>query len=425
MGDRVIVVGSGAREHALAWSLSRSPLVDSVVSAPGNPGTERFGRNAPVDVLDIEGLTQLALDTRADLVMVGPEAPLAAGLADALRARDLLVCGPSQAAARIESSKSWAKEIMNQAGVPTARATVAASLDDISDALAAHVAPVVIKADGLAAGKGVVIAETLDRAAQVCREMLDGTLLGSTAGSVLIEEFLTGQEVSLLALTDGNHLISLLPACDYKRAHDQDEGPNTGGMGAYAPVPGIDSNAIAAIEQTILRPSIDAMAASGALMNGVLYAGLMMTSDGPKVLEFNARFGDPETQVILPLLESDLYPLLRATAAGDLASQPPLRWSNHKAVGVVMASGGYPGSYRTEHPIDDQGPLPGTEVFFAGVKRGQDGSLLTGGGRVLTAVGVGDTWEAATERAYARAGCITFQDGFHRTDIARRTLASG
>ncbi|MCC6946104.1 MAG: phosphoribosylamine--glycine ligase, partial [Thermomicrobiales bacterium] len=354
-------------EHALAWSLSRSPLVESVISAPGNPGTERFGENAPVDVLDIEGLTQLALDTKADLVMVGPEAPLAAGLADALRARDLLVCGPSQAAARIESSKSWAKEIMNRAGVPTARATVAASPDDIGDALAEHVAPVVIKADGLAAGKGVVIAETLDRAAEVCREMLDGTLLGSTTGSVLIEEFLTGREVSLLALTDGNHLVSLLPACDYKRAHDQDEGPNTGGMGAYAPVPDIDSDAIAAIERTILRPVIDAMGASGAPMNGVLYTGLMMTSDGPKVLEFNARFGDPETQVILPLLESDLYPLLRATAAGDLASQPPPVWSNRKSVGVVMASGGYPGSYRTGHPIADRGPLPDTEVFFAGV----------------------------------------------------------
>ncbi len=422
MGDRVIVVGSGAREHALTWSLSRSPRIGSIVTVPGNPGTAQFGENVSIGVLDIEGITSLATSRRADLVVVGPEAPLAAGLADALRQQQIPVMGPSRSAARIESSKAWAKDLMERAGVPTARATICADPASIRSALSGFNPPVVIKADGLAAGKGVVIAESRDDAAGICRQMFDGTLLGEPCGRLLIEEYLEGTEVSVLALTDGSHVIPLLPACDYKRAYDADEGPNTGGMGAYSPVPDIDGEVIREVTATILQPVVDAMAAEGAPMQGVLYAGLMMTADGPKVLEFNARFGDPETQVILPLLESDLYPLLRATSCGDLAGQSPPVWSDRKAVGVVLASGGYPGPYSSGQTIENEGPLPDSEVFFAGVRFAEDGTLLTSGGRVLTAVGMGATWEAAARTAYARARRISFAGRFCRSDIARRVI---
>ncbi len=424
MGDRVFVVGSGAREHALIWKLAQSPLVESLATAPGNPGTAAFGNNIPLDVLDVEGIVDAAQEWRSDLVVVGPEAPLAAGLGDALRAVGIAVFGPNRNAARIESSKSWAKGLMVSAGVPTARAVTIGDGDDIRSRLSEFDVPVVIKADGLAAGKGVVIASSLDEAETACRDMLSGALLGSPAGSLLIEEFLTGQEVSLLALTDGQSLVPLLPACDYKRAYDNDQGPNTGGMGGYAPPPALDRAMLETIESRILRPVVDAMSAAGSPMQGVLYAGLIITADGPKIIEFNCRFGDPETQIVLPLLESDLYPLLRATAKGELHKQPPPIWSTGSAVGVVMASGGYPGVYPTGIPIDDSGPIASTEVFLAGAKSGADGVLLTSGGRVLTCVGTGSTIAEARDRAYKRVAQIQFSGAEFRTDIARRELES-
>ncbi len=423
MGDRIIVVGSGAREHALTWKLAQSPLVGEIISMPGNPGTARFGTNLPIGVLDVEGIAAAAVERRADLVVVGPEAPLAAGLADALREQGVAVCGPSQEATRIESSKSWAKQLMQSAGIPTARSTIVKTAQEVGQALTEFARPVVIKADGLAAGKGVVIVDSDADASEVCNAMLSGSLLGEPAGSLVIEECLRGQEVSVLALTDGQTVVPLLPACDYKPAFDDDRGPNTGGMGAYAPEPLIDPATLQQITDVILEPAVRAMANAGCPMRGVLYAGLMMTDCGPMVLEFNARFGDPETQVILPLLESDLYPLLQATATGSLESVAAPDWSMQKAVGVVLASGGYPDAYETGMPIADGGQIEASEVFYAGVKATDDGHLATAGGRVLTAVGLGTTWEEAAGRAYERAGRISFAGMQFRSDIARREFA--
>ncbi|MGE3799364.1 MAG: phosphoribosylamine--glycine ligase [Thermomicrobiales bacterium] len=422
MGDRVIVVGNGAREHALVWKLAQSPQVETIVSVPGNPGTAAFGDTVALDVLDSAGITALSVEQRADLVVVGPEAPLAAGLADELRSAGIAVCGPSRSAARIESSKSWAKALMVGAGVPTARAETVAEIAAIENTLAQFALPVVIKADGLAAGKGVVVAQTREEAASVCRDMLAGTMLGKPAGSIVIEQFLTGQEVSLLAITDGHTIVPLLPACDYKRAQDNDLGPNTGGMGGYAPPPFVDVSMMETIRKTILEPVVNAMDRAGSPMQGVLYAGLMITDEGPQVIEFNARFGDPETQIILPLLASDLYPLLRATDSRELASVSSPLWADAVAVGVVLASGGYPGAYQTGLPIHDDGPIDSTEVFFAGVTSGPEGDVRTSGGRVLTAVGIGASFAEATSLAYERAQRISFPGMAYRHDIARREL---
>jgi phosphoribosylamine--glycine ligase len=423
MGNRVMVVGSGAREHALAWKLTQSGEVDGLIAAPGNPGTALVGENVAVGALDVEGLVGLATERKVDLVVVGPEAPLAAGLADALLARGIAVVGPTRAAARIESSKAWAKELMIRAGVPSARAREISHESGIARALDEFPLPVVVKADGLAAGKGVIIAGTLGEAEEACRGLLSGALLGEPAGRVLIEEFLEGQEVSVFALIDGEHVLPLLPACDYKRVFDDDRGPNTGGMGAYSPVPWLDAMAMRRIEETILRPTVDAMREEGNPMQGILFAGLIMTAEGPMVLEFNARFGDPEAQVILPLLKSDLFPLLQATANGTLDTVPAPVWSIGAAVGVVLASGGYPGDYRTGLPIAGDAPVPYTEVFHAGTARNASGELVTSGGRVMTVVGMGETFSVAAERAYARAETIAFEGKQQRGDIARREIA--
>lgn len=422
MGDHVIVVGSGAREHALVWKLAQSPLIETIATMPGNPGTAQFGDNIPVEVLDVDAIVRAAQARRADLVVVGPEAPLAAGLADALRAAGIAVFGPNRNAARIESSKAWAKDLMVSAGVLTARAVVLSPGDDIHAALTRFEMPVVVKADGLAAGKGVVVTSSAYEAETVIRDMFSGALLGSPAEQLLIEEFLSGQEVSLLVLTDGTSLMPLLPACDYKRAYDDDGGPNTGGMGGYAPPPVVDQEMLDTIERHILRPVVEAMSAAGSPMQGVLYAGLIITAGGPKVIEFNCRFGDPETQIVLPLLESDLYPLLRAAATGALHNESAPKWFSGSSVGVVMASGGYPGTYRTGVPISDSGPSESTCVFFAGVTNGSEGELLTSGGRVLTCVGTGETIAIARDRAYARVDQIAFAGAEFRTDIARREL---
>jgi len=421
MGKAVIVVGSGAREHALAWKLAQSPLVESIICAPGNPGTASLAENVAIGVLDLDRMVTLAESRAADLVVIGPEAPLAAGLADRLADRGIAVCGPSQNAARIESSKSWAKSIMDGAGVPTARSILVTDTTTLAEAIGQFSFPLVIKADGLTAGKGVIIAGRRQEALDAGAGLLSGSLLGLRSASVVVEEFLVGNEVSMLALTDGATTVPLLPACDYKRAFDGDQGPNTGGMGAFSPASEITPQLAYEIQRDILEPTVNAMRDAGAPMKGILYAGLMMTGDGPKVLEFNARFGDPEAEVLLPLLESDLFELLMATADGTLSSIEAPRWSNAKAVCVVLASGGYPGSYPTGIPISGTGyDTIDSLVFHAGTTRDEAGQLLTNGGRVLAVVGLGDTFEAASARAYARADQITFDGKQFRTDIAAR-----
>lgn len=422
---RVLVVGSGAREHALLWKLAQSPRVGALLCAPGNAGTAELAENIPARSTDIEAVVQAATEQRADLVVVGPEEPLARGLVDCLEEAGIQAFGPTRAAARIESSKSWAKEVMTGAGVPTARAAVARTLEEALTALGGFSLPVVIKADGLAAGKGVVIIGDRDEAFHVLTAFLEDRALGEAAATVVIEEFLRGQEVSVLALTDGTTTVPLVPACDYKRAYDRDRGPNTGGMGAYAPPPAVDAELMTRIQTEILEPTVRAMADRGTPMRGVLYAGLMLTDDGPKVLEFNARFGDPETQVILPLLDADLAELLAAVAGGTLADVPPIPAPDRAAVGVVLASGGYPAPYRTNLPIDGLEAVPDDLlVFHAGTRRDDAGRVVTAGGRVLTVVGLGDNLAAARDRAYAGVAAISFEDGHHRRDIAARELVA-
>ncbi len=417
---RVLVVGSGGREHALAWKLAQSQKVTAIYCAPGNAGTTAVAKNLPVAVLDIPGLTKAAVEQAIDLVVVGPEAPLALGLADSLREEGIAVFGPSQAAARIETSKSWAKAIMAAAGVPTARSVTVEDVDAAYAALGDFAEPLVIKADGLAAGKGVVVAETRETARQAIDSMMIEESLGEAGASIVIEEFLLGTEVSLFALTDGNSIRMLLPSCDYKRACDDDQGPNTGGMGAYAPAPFVDSKTMEQFEYDILRPTITAMDAAGSPMNGVLYAGLMMTATGPMVVEFNCRFGDPETEVVLPLMTSDLADLLHATATGNLDNAAPITWSDDVATGVVMASGGYPGHYVNGMAISGLESASQQALVFHAGTRFESEKVVTAGGRVLVVVGQGSDFDASRTRAYAGVDQIAFADAIYRTDIAAR-----
>lgn len=425
---RVLVIGSGAREHALCWALSRSPRLSALFCAPGNGGTAAVAENVALDPADAAGCAEWAERHGIELTVVGPEDPLAAGLADTFTARGLRVFGPSAAAARIESSKSWAKELMLRAGVPTARARRCGSRAEAEaylEELEARVGtyPVVIKADGLAAGKGVVVAGDAGQARAALDDFMVAGQLGAAGSTVLIEEFLRGTEMSLFALTDGEVVVPLVPACDYKRLGDGDTGPNTGGMGAYAP-PGFATAALLAqVEREVLRPTVAAMAREGCPFRGLLYAGLMVTDEGPKVVEFNCRFGDPETQVVLPLLESDLVELLLAVAEGRLGSVALPRWRPGAGVGVVAAAAGYPGAYAKGLPITGLETLdPDVLVFHAGTKRDADGRLVTAGGRVLTVVALGATLADARGRVYANMPRVRFEGVQWRSDIAAREV---
>ncbi len=393
-------MGSGGREHALAWAVARSPLLSELHAAPGNPGIASLGRCHPVRAEDGEGLLALCTTLEIDLVVVGPEAPLVAGVADQLRHAGLAVFGPSEAAARIEGSKTFAKEVMQAANVPTAQSLPVAQ------------APCVIKADGLAAGKGVFVCRTQGE--------LDAGLRRAAAlgGRTVIEELLEGEEVSLLAVTDGHSLLPLAPAQDFKRAHDGDSGPNTGGMGSYSPVPRLGDADVDELVETVHRPVIEELAARGTPFVGCLYAGLMLTDDGPRVLEFNCRFGDPETQSILPRLESDLLQALVAAASGDLEGVE-LETGPQTAVTVVLAGGGYPEQSDIGTPIDgvDEAEAEGALVFHAGTAL-YDGRLVSNGGRVLNVTATGVTVAAAREAAYAAVARISFPGAFYRSDIA-------
>ncbi|MEA2272111.1 MAG: phosphoribosylamine---glycine ligase [Solirubrobacteraceae bacterium] len=409
---RVLVVGSGGREHALVRALGRSPTVTEVICAPGNAGIAADARVVAVAADDVHAVVRVAQAERPDLVVVGPEAPLVGGLVDALGAVGLPAFGPTADAARLEGSKAYAKEVMEDAGVPTGGWTRATDFDAALAAIERY--PVVIKADGLAAGKGVVIATDEEAATAALEDLLVERRFGTE--SVVVEEYLEGEELSLLALCDGERAVPLAPARDYKRIFDGDEGPNTGGMGAFSPVAGIDVDEICA---SVHQPVVDLLRAQGAPFHGVLYAGLMLTAAGPKVLEFNVRFGDPETQAVLPRLEDDLAELMaRAVRRGGLAGVEPA-WRPECAVTIVMASAGYPESSSTGDEITGLENVPaGVEVTHAGTARTTDGRLVTAGGRVLNITALGADPAAAREAAYAAASVIDFPGKQMRSDVA-------
>lgn len=404
---RVLVLGNGAREHALCLALAHDPSVTALICAPGNAGTAAVAEQRGVDATDPAAVASLAQDVAADLVVVGPEAPLVAGVADAVRAAGIACFGPSQAAARLEGSKAFAKDVMAAAGVPTARARVCVTAEQVAAALDELGAPYVVKDDGLAAGKGVVVTD--DRAAALAH--------AAVCGSVVVEEYLDGPEVSLFCVTDGVTVVPLVPAQDFKRIGDGDTGPNTGGMGAYAPLPWLPDALTDDIVRTVAHPTIEEMARRGTPFAGLLYIGLAITRDGPRVIEFNARFGDPETQVVLALLATPLAGLLAAAATGRLAAHEPLNWYDGSAVTVVLASANYPDTPRTGDV------LTGAEqsgVIHAGTRRRDDGAIVSAGGRVLSATASAPTLVEARQRAYDLLATIDLPGGQYRTDIALR-----
>ncbi|WP_172382955.1 phosphoribosylamine--glycine ligase [Streptomyces sp. MNP-20] len=411
---KVLVIGSGAREHALCRSLSLDPAVTALHCAPGNAGIAEAAELHPVDALDGAAVAGLARELGADLVVVGPEAPLVAGVADAVRDAGIPCFGPSKEAALLEGSKAFAKDVMAGAGVPTARSYVCTTAAEVDEALDAFGAPYVVKDDGLAAGKGVVVTGDIEQAREHAR----------ACGRVVIEEFLDGPEVSLFAVTDGETVVPLRPAQDFKRALDGDEGPNTGGMGAYSPLPWADPKLVDEVLDTVLRPTVDELRRRGTPFAGLLYAGLAITSRGVRVIEFNARFGDPETQVVLARLETPLAGVLLAAANGTLADLPPLRWSDDAAVTVVIASHNYPDTPRTGDPIVGLDAVaahdaPHAYVLHAGTRREGD-AVVSAGGRVLSVTATGADLTQARERAYTAVSRISLDGSQHRTDIAER-----
>jgi phosphoribosylamine--glycine ligase len=418
---RTLVLGSGGRESALAWALNGSSSVDEVVVAPGNGGIASFATIVDVDPIDAAQVLELASELEPDLVVIGPEAPLVAGVGDALRNGGFTVFGPDAAAARLEGSKSYAKRLMKQAGIKTARAETFDSLPEAIGFLDRLGPPYVVKADGLAAGKGVVVTEDRDEAVVALEERIVGGTFGDAGRRVLIEEFLDGEEASLIALTDGKAIVACEPAQDYKRVYDGDEGPNTGGMGSYSPVPACPPALVDQITAEVIEPVLRATAAEGAPFIGAIYAGLALTSDGPTVMEFNARFGDPETQALIPRLRSDFGEVAFACSVGELAGTK-LEWSPQCCVSVVVASGGYPGSHDTGFAIsglDDVSKMDGVVAFHAGTKRADSG-VVTSGGRVLAVSGLGNTFADARARVYRAVEGIEFEGKHFRTDIAQR-----
>ncbi|ROS31771.1 phosphoribosylamine--glycine ligase [Cellulomonas sp. PhB150] len=412
---KILVVGTGAREHAIVRALSLDPAVTELHAAPGNPGIGALATLHTVNPLDGPAVADLAADLGADLVVVGPEAPLVAGVADHVREAGIPVFGPSAEGARLEGSKAFAKEVMEAAGVPTAAPRVATDLEQAAAALDELGAPYVVKDDGLAAGKGVVVTDDRDEAlahAHACLEKQDGR--------IVIEEYLDGPEVSLFVLSDGTDVVPLVPAQDFKRVHDGDAGPNTGGMGAYSPLPWAPEGLVDEVLDRVARPTIAEMARRGTPFAGVLYVGLALTSNGLKVVEFNARFGDPETQVVLARLATPLAGVLLASATGGLGSLPPLEWRDDAAVTVVVASEGYPADPRSGDPIlgvVQADALDDVHVLHAGTSQ-KDGVLLSAGGRVLSVVGVGADLTAARTAAYAGVDRISLRGAHHRSDIA-------
>jgi phosphoribosylamine--glycine ligase len=415
---KILVIGSGGREHALVWKLAQSKLATKLFCAPGNPGVAQLAECVPLGVTDIEKLAAFALDKKIDLTVVGPEAPLCAGIADVFQAKGLRIFAPNRTSAQLEGSKVFSKKFLLKHGVPTAKAEV------FTDALAARAcvrkwgAPVVVKADGLAAGKGVIVAQSVAEAEQAIADIMEKKVFGAAGDQLIVEECLTGEEASVMALVDGNCYRILAVSQDHKRIGDNDTGPNTGGMGAYSPI-GLDIDATPVFDRTLAG-----LKADGIDYRGVLYAGLMLTKKGPMVLEFNCRFGDPETQVVLPRMDFDLVEACIATAEGRL-DKMTLNWKREAAICVVLAAGGYPGNYAKGTLINglaDAAKLPNVTVFHAGTKQGADGAVLTDGGRVLGVTALGDGIAGAVKRAYEAIGRIHFDGMQYRRDIAARAL---
>ncbi len=417
---KALIVGGGGREHALAWKLHEDDPSIEIIAAPGNPGIAALGRCVPVSADDVSGIVSLATRERPELVVIGPEAPLAAGLADALRAAGIPVFGPSRAATRIESSKAFAKALMREAGVPTARAIRSVDAAAAKRAAREFGAPVVIKASGLAAGKGVIVCDTIDAADAAIDSMLRDDTFGAAGREVLVEEFMEGEELSLFAITNGTEVLTMLGAQDHKRLLDGDRGPNTGGMGAYAPVSlGTEALVSDAVDRVFL-PTLEALRVAGAPFSGLLYAGLMLTAQGPKVVEFNARFGDPETEAILPLMASSLLEPMLAVANGTPLAGIDLQWTQGHAVTTVVAASGYPDKPLKGTPISLPASTPGVQVFHAGTALDSSGELVTSGGRVFAVTAVAPTLMQAREASSRVAGEIQFEGKQLRRDIGWR-----
>jgi len=418
----ILLLGSGGREHALAWKMAASPLIDRFYCAPGNAGIAEQAERVALDSADHAAIVSFCRDRRIDLVVVGPEAPLCAGIVDDLESAGFKAFGPSRAAAQLEGSKGFTKDLCRANRIPTAAYARFKESAAAKDYIRRHGAPIVVKADGLAAGKGVIVAQS-ETEAEAAVDMMFGGSLGEAGGEVVVEEFLDGEEASFFALCDGETAIPLATAQDHKRAFDGDKGPNTGGMGAYSPAPNIDAAMSGRIMNEIIAPTIRAMKAMGAPYKGVLYAGLMITAQGPKLIEYNARFGDPETQVLMPRLMSDLVPALLASRDGMLRSFD-LRWYETPALTVVMAAKGYPGHYSRGTVIeglDDAAAVEGVQIFHAGTKA-EGGRILANGGRVLNISATGKTVREAQARAYAAIARIRWPEGFYRSDIGWRAV---
>ncbi len=423
---KVLILGSGGREHALAWAVKRSPRVTEIVCAPGNGGMAQIARCVPVDLKDLDAMAGLAEAEHPGLTIVGPELPLSLGIVDALHERGLRVFGPTRAAAMLESSKGFAKRFLQRHNIPTPNYAVCVSAAEVEKAIEVFHPPIVVKADGLAAGKGVIMCDSRHTAAEAAQDLFSGALLGAPERQVVIEEFLEGDEISFLCLSDGKHVAPLVPSQDHKRIGEGDTGPNTGGMGVYSTDTLLDPAMSDWILRHVAEPTIQGMAEEETPFTGVLYCGLMMTARGPQVLEFNARFGDPETQAILVRLESDLVDAIEACIDGRLA-ETTLRWTPGASACVVASSGGYPGSYKTGFPITGLGAaarVPGVEVFHAGTAL-MGGQLLTAGGRVLGVTAAADSLQEALDRAYRVMAEIFFEGMYYRRDIGHRALKGG
>jgi len=419
---KVMVIGGGGREHTLVWKIAQSPKVNKVFVAPGNAGTALIAENLDIHPTDIEALGETAKDKGIDLVVIGPEIPLALGIVDYFDSLGIPVFGPTKAAAQIESSKVFARNLMEKYGIPCPEGTVFTSYPEACEYLERQPPPVVVKADGLAAGKGVIITSSMQEAAKALSDIMKARIFGSAGDKVILDEYLIGRELSLIAFTDGKTVSPMVPACDYKKVWDNDQGPNTGGMGSYSPPGFFPAELVEKATDTVLLPAVNAMANEGIIYKGVLYAGLMVTDKELLVLEFNCRFGDPETQAVLPLLKTDLVDILLAVIQGNL-DQVKIEWSSDACVGVVMASAGYPGSYKKGLPIKGLNEMDkDLLIFHAGTRLGDDGIVYTNGGRVLTVVGIGKDMAEAREKVYSNIPKIYFEGCHYRKDIALREV---
>ncbi len=418
---KVLVVGGGGREHAIVWKLSKSPKIKQIYCAPGNPGIAELAKCVSISVSEIEKLADFAKNEQIDFTFVGPEEPLSKGIVNYFKQQGLAIFGPTKEAALIEGSKAFAKDLMMKYHIPTAKYAAFTNYDEALAYVRREGAPIVIKADGLAAGKGVVVAKKLDEAEEALNSMMKEVTFGSAGARVVVEEFLEGEEMTLLAFVNGTTVKPMVPAQDHKSVYDGDKGPNTGGMGTYAPLPHIDSLMVERFVQEIVQPTVRGMALEGCPFEGILYTGLMLTKEGPKVIEYNARFGDPETQVVLPLLETDLLDILMASISSELENLE-VKWKNKSAVCVIMSSAGYPGPYQKGQVINglDQVSYP-TIVFHAGTSE-QEGEILTNGGRVLGITAIGDTLKEARKLAYQSVEKISFTGAHYRTDISSRAF---